>query len=295
MKVKWLGHASMLVTSDDGLRVVTDPYTPGAFGLNYAPIDVEADVVTVSHDHADHNNVPAVKGKPDVVKGGGVHNIRGVAFQGIDCYHDDSSGSQRGTNTTFCFSLDGIRVCHLGDLGHPLRPEDRAQIDYADVLFMPVGGNFTIDASVAAETGRVLSAKVVIPMHYCNKRCPDFPVAGVEEFLTLMANVRRADGTEVEFHKDSLPDTTEVVVLEPALYRLQHLSPNRPSERGRYLDQLEYGNADWWCRYGARYALRVIRKTLYAEPFTFKDAVSPLMGWRVLQEMPEVMTTQFGQ
>lgn len=224
MKVKWLGHASMLMTSGDGLRVVTDPYTPGAFGLDYAPIDVEADIVTLSHDHADHNNVSAVKGNPNVVKGSGVYNVKSVAFQGIDCYHDDSSGSQRGGNTIFCFSLDGIRVCHLGDLGHPLRPEDQAQIgpvdllaSPADVLLIPVGGNFTIDASVAAETCRRLNPKVVIPMHYRNKRCPDFPVTGVEEFLTLMDKVRRADGNEVEFHKDSLPDTTEVVVLEPAL------------------------------------------------------------------------------
>jgi L-ascorbate metabolism protein UlaG (beta-lactamase superfamily) len=217
MKVKWLGHASMLLTSSDGLRIVTDPYTPGAFGLNYAPIDVEADIVTVSHDHADHNNVSAVKGKPDVVKGSGVHNVKGITFQGIDCYHDDSSGSQRGTNTIFCFSLDGIRVCHLGDLGHPLRPEDQAEIGPAEVLLMPVGGNFTIDASVAAETCRVLKPKVVIPMHYRSKRCPDFPVAGVDDFLALMDKVRPADGSEVEFDKHSLPDTTEVVVLEPAL------------------------------------------------------------------------------
>jgi L-ascorbate metabolism protein UlaG (beta-lactamase superfamily) len=224
MKVKWLGHASMLLTSSGGFRVVTDPYTPGSFGLNYAPIDVEADIVTVSHDHADHNNAAAVKGKPDVVKGGGVYDVRGVTFQGIDCYHDDSSGSQRGSNTIFCFSLDDIRVCHLGDLGHPLRPEDRTQIgpvdlltSPVDVLFIPVGGSFTIDASVAAETCRMLKPKVVIPMHYRNDRCPEFPVAEVDDFLALMDEVRQADGSEVEFHKDSLPDTTEVVVLDPAL------------------------------------------------------------------------------
>lgn len=217
MKVTWLGHASMLMTSSDGLRVVTDPYTPGAFGLDYAPIDVEADIVTVSHDHADHNNVSAVKGQPELVKGSGVHNVKGVAFQGIDCYHDGSSGSQRGRNTIFCFSLDGVRVCHLGDLGHALRPEDQAQIGTVDILLIPVGGNFTIDASVAAETCCALNPKVVVPMHYRNKRCTDFPVAGVENFLALMNKVRQADGTEAEFHKDSLPDTTEVVVLEPAL------------------------------------------------------------------------------
>jgi len=196
--------------------VVTDPYTPGAFGLNYAPINVEADIVTVSHDHADHNNVAAVKGEPDVAKGGGIHNVKGVAFQGIDCYHDNSSGSQRGTNTIFCFSLDGIRVCHLGDLGHTLMPEDQAEIGPVDVLLIPVGGNFTIDATVASETCRLLKPRVVIPMHYRNERCPDFPVAGVDDFVSRMERVKRADGSEVELHKDSLPNATEVVVLTPA-------------------------------------------------------------------------------
>lgn len=217
MKVKWLGHASLLITSSGGLRVITDPYTPGTFGVNYAPIDTEADVVTVSHDHPDHNNVSSVKGSPNVVRGAGTHSIRGIEFRGIDCYHDESLGSQRGTNTIFCFSLDQMRLCHLGDLGHALRTEEQAQIDPVDLLFIPVGGNFTIDANVAADICRSLNPRVVIPMHFRNERCPEFPVAGVEEFLALMERVRREDTSEAEFNKDSLPQAMEVVVLKPAL------------------------------------------------------------------------------
>lgn len=217
MKVKWLGHASMLLTSSDGTRVVTDPYEAGVFGLDYAPIDVEADIVTVSHDHADHNNVSAVKGNPAVVQGSGVHHAGGVTFEGIGCYHDDSSGSERSANTIFCFSLDSIRVCHLGDLGHPLRLEDEAQITHVDVLLIPVGGSFTIDARTAADVCRRLNPRVIIPMHYRNERCAGFPVAGVEDFLALMDNVRRSGGSEVDLRRDSLPDAGEVVVLEPAL------------------------------------------------------------------------------
>ncbi len=217
MKIKWLGHASMLITSRDGLRVVTDPYTPGTLGLNYAPIEVEADVITVSHDHADHNYVKAVKGKPAVVKGSGVHNVKNVEFQGIDCYHDDSSGSRRGINTIFCFSIDGIRVCHLGDLGHALSPEKQSQIGIVDILLVPVGGNFTIDAGEAIKICQKLQPGVAIPMHYRNKRCPDFPVDGVEVFLALMDRVRQPGTSEVEFEKASLFGPTEVVVLEPAL------------------------------------------------------------------------------
>jgi L-ascorbate metabolism protein UlaG (beta-lactamase superfamily) len=217
MKVKWLGHASMKVASSEGLRIITDPFTPGGLGLNYAPIEEEADIVTVSHDHPDHNNVASVRGSPRVVKGVGTHRIMGVNFRGIDCYHDDSSGRQRGANTIFCFSLDGIRACHLGDLGHPLSPETQAEIGQVDLLFIPVGGNFTIDAGVAAECCRGLNPRVVIPMHYRNERCPEFPVAEVEPFLALMERVNRAESSEVQLDQGSLPQTVEVMVLKPAL------------------------------------------------------------------------------
>ncbi len=216
MKIEWLGQASMLLTSSDGTKVITDPYTPGVRGVNYAPIEEEADIVTTSHDHRDHNNVSAVKGNPQVIRGAGTHSAKGIQFLGIVSYHDDTSGSQRGPNTVFCFTLDGIRVCHLGDLGHALSPQNQAEISPVDLLLIPVGGNFTIDARLAADTCRRLSPKVIIPMHFRNDRCPEFPVAGVEDFLALMEKVQRKDTSEVEFYKDSLPEDTEVVVLKPA-------------------------------------------------------------------------------
>lgn len=216
MKVKWLGHSSMLVTSDEGLRVITDPFTPGGMGLDYAPIREEADVVTVSHDHADHNNVASVRGNPKVVKGG-TQTVRGVAFRGIESYHDESSGRERGRNTIYCFTIDGINVCHLGDLGQNVSPELQAKIGPVDVLFIPVGGNFTIDHNVAADVCRRLKPRVVLPMHYRNERCPRFPVNGIEGFLALMKAVRQANASEVEFEKKSLPEAVEVFVLKPAL------------------------------------------------------------------------------
>lgn len=217
MKVKWLGHACFAITSEAGTKVITDPYTPGPLGLHYRSINEKADIVTVSHDHGDHNNVSAVKGKPQVVKRGGSHSGQGVEFRGIDCYHDDARGRKRGPNTIFCFSIDGIRVCHLGDLGHALTKQNQADIGPVDLLLVPVGGNFTIDAKVAAETCRILNPRVVIPMHYRNERCPEFPVAGVDDFLALMQRVKREDGSEAEFHTGTLPAAMEVVVLRPAL------------------------------------------------------------------------------
>jgi L-ascorbate metabolism protein UlaG (beta-lactamase superfamily) len=217
MKVKWLGHACFAITSEAGPKIITDPYTPGAFGLNYSPVEEEADIVTVSHDHADHNNVSAVKGKPQVVKGGGSHTSQGVEFHGIDSYHDDVRGKERGANTIFCFTVDGIRVCHLGDLGHALTKQNQADIGPVDLLLIPVGGNFTIDANIAAQTCRQLNPRIVIPMHYRNERCPDFPVAGIDDFLALMQRVRREDGSEAAFSSGTLPKAMEVVVLKSAL------------------------------------------------------------------------------
>jgi L-ascorbate metabolism protein UlaG (beta-lactamase superfamily) len=217
MKIKWLGHASMLITSSEGLRIITDPYMPAAFGLKYAPIDIEADIVTVSHDHADHNYVSSVKGSPEVVKRSGTHSIKGVEFQGIDCYHDESKGSERGSNIIFCFTIDHVNVCHLGDLGHTLKSEELAKIGNVDILMVPVGGNFTIDAKAAADVCRSIAPSVVIPMHFCNDRCPEFPVAGVEDFISIMENVKQESTSEIEFSKDSLPLKMEVVVLKPAL------------------------------------------------------------------------------
>jgi L-ascorbate metabolism protein UlaG (beta-lactamase superfamily) len=215
MKVKWLGHACFLLTSDAGPRVVTDPYTPGAFGCNYGPPSETADVVTVSHQHQDHNNVKDVRGNPQVVTGAGSQMVKGVEFKGVATSHDEASGSQRGSNTVFCFTLDGVRVCHLGDLGHDLSPDQVSEIGPVDVLLIPTGGNFTIDASMADRVADRLAARIVIPMHFNNDRCPTFPVAGVEEFEKRRKRARRVDGSELEVAKEQLPAETETVILRP--------------------------------------------------------------------------------
>ena len=95
MKVKWLGHAAFLITSDEGDKIITDPYQSGQFGLDYGRIEDDADIVVVSHDHADHNYVPGILGNPQVVKGTGKHQVQGIEFKGIASYHDDSDGSQK--------------------------------------------------------------------------------------------------------------------------------------------------------------------------------------------------------
>ena len=215
MKIKWLGHASFLITSDSGVRVITDPYTRGG-GITYGQIQETADIVTVSHKHQDHNNVGAVKGKPTVIDAPGTRNVKGVEFRGVSCYHDGAKGAQRGSNIIFCFIVDGVHVCHLGDLGHELDAEKMKEIGAVDVLFVPVGGFYTIDARQAASVCEALNPKVVIPMHVKTAKC-DYPITGVEDFLKGRKNVNRVSASETEIKKDKLPAETETIVLQHAL------------------------------------------------------------------------------
>ena len=213
MKIKWLGHASFLITSDDGIRIITDPYVTGG-GIDYGEIEESADIVTVSHEHGDHSNVAAVRGNPEVVSGAA--KVGGIEFRAIPTYHDEAGGSKRGRNTVFCFEIDGVKVCHLGDLGHQLDSKQVAEIGGVDVLLIPVGGYYTIDARVATEVCNQLKPSVIIPMHYKNERC-SFPIAGVDEFLRGKENINRMDVSEAEFKQGELPVSTRIIVLKPAL------------------------------------------------------------------------------
>ena len=218
MKIRWLGHACFLLTSDDGTRVITDPYTPGAFGCDYGPPAETTDIVTVSHEHADHNNVADVKGSPEVVRGAGVQKVKGIEFKGRRRQATTTRQARSGVRTSsICLSLDGVRVCHLGDLGHELTDKTISEIGPVDVLLVPVGGNFTIDAGVANGVVNGIRPKIVIPMHFQNERCRNFPVATVEGFQKLRQRVRVLNESEIEIKKDALPSETETVILKPAL------------------------------------------------------------------------------
>lgn len=213
MKIKWLGHAAFLITSDSGTRIITDPYETSE-GLKYGEIKETADIVTVSHDHGDHNNVAAVKGNPQVVRD--TTEAKGINIKAIPTAHDDKGGSERGKNTIFCFEVDGIRICHAGDLGHLLTDNQVVEVGKVHVLLIPVGGYFTIDARTAGEVCDQVRTRVIIPMHYKNDKCL-FPIGGVDEFIKNKDNVTRVDGSEVEFTLADLPAGPRIMVLKPAL------------------------------------------------------------------------------
>lgn len=213
MKIKFLGHASFLITSKDGLRIITDPYRPGCFdgGIKYEPITEEADIVTISHEHDDHN-CTEIQGNPTFIRGAGTKETKGMAIIGTDVFHDESGGKERGKNTIFKMVIDGMNVVHLGDLGHPLSDREVKEIGAVDVLFIPVGGYFTIDSLTAEITATKLNPKVVVPMHYKTEKC-GFPIAAVDDY-TKNKDVKKIDG-EFEIGKENLPDTVTTYVLTP--------------------------------------------------------------------------------
>ncbi len=215
MKIKYLGHSSFVITSDSGVKIIIDPYESGGV-FSYGDIKESADIVVVSHDHFDHNNVAAVRGNPKLVRGAVTTEIKGIEFKGIPSYHDDAGGRQRGKNTIFCFEVNGIRVCHLGDLGHQLGAQQVAELGKVDILLIPVGGSVTIDAKVAGQVGDKLIPRVIIPMHYKTDKCA-LPIAGVDEFLRGKEGVKKLATSEVEFKQGELPAHTQITVLKSAL------------------------------------------------------------------------------
>jgi L-ascorbate metabolism protein UlaG (beta-lactamase superfamily) len=210
--IKWLGHSCFLISLDDEVKIVTDPFDAS---VGYPQPDVTADVCVVSHDHFDHNCVSVVKGKPEVVKGSGEKKAKGVDFKGVGAFHDEKKGSLRGENTIFVWELGGIKFAHAGDLGIELSPDQINAMGTVDVLFVPTGGYYTIDARTADKVVSSLNPKVVIPMHYKTPVMgPDFPIAGVDEFLKGKENVVKVGKNSVSFQKETLPQKTTIYILE---------------------------------------------------------------------------------
>ncbi len=217
MKIEWIGHSCFLVTAASGRQLVTDPYDISAYPdqLFYQPVSATADVVTLSHAHGDHGNAAAVSGDPVVITTPGVHEVEGFTIRGVPTFHDGEQGSSRGENVVFVIGVDGLSLCHLGDLGHELQPEQVREIGPVDVLLLPVGGTFTIDAAAAGRVQRQLEAAVTIPMHFRNRQC-SFPIDGVDVFLEGKDGVERPGTSFVELTQENFPAGPKIIVLEPA-------------------------------------------------------------------------------
>jgi L-ascorbate metabolism protein UlaG (beta-lactamase superfamily) len=220
-RLTWYGQSCFLLESATGTRVVMDPI-PGGLGYTL-PTDLKADAVTVSHEHGDHNNVALVPGRPRILRGltadkkGWVkvdEKVKDVAIRSVGVYHDEDKGAKRGLNTVFLYEVGGVRIAHLGDLGHLLTDQQLSAIGSVDVAMIPVGGTFTIDARQATRVIDQLRPRlIIIPMHYKTDVLTIKELATVDAFLAGKPNVRRETGNSIPITGVKARPSTEVVVL----------------------------------------------------------------------------------
>jgi L-ascorbate metabolism protein UlaG (beta-lactamase superfamily) len=221
MRVDWHGQSAFALEGE-AATVFIDPWADmsaaAAKGItwDYPPIEspTTVDLLVVTHEHGDHNGVEAISGEPTLVRSqAGTHDSPVGDVVAIASEHDDAAGVERGPNTIVVFTLDGLRVAHFGDFGQAtLRPEQRAHLDGIDLLFMPVGGGFTIDGTAAARIALELGAAWVVPMHYKTSRINFLETE--ESFVAAMPKTQRL--AESSFDTADLERGSEPLVIVPA-------------------------------------------------------------------------------
>ncbi len=218
--LRWLGHAAFYIESPRGVRIVTDPF---GVSVPYPKVGLECDVVTVSHEHHDHNDLTGLGGKPKVFRGLDLitkkvqrleETVEDVGFRTVPSFHDDAKGTKRGENAIFVIDVAGTKLVHLGDLGHGLDDQAVSEIGKCDILLVPVGGFYTIDGVTAIEVTSRLKPRIVVPMHYKTDHIEDWPISGPEEFLASFNKVLKAPSEGISLLQDCLPHTIEARVFE---------------------------------------------------------------------------------
>lgn len=215
MDIYWYGQACFKLKGKN-TTVVIDPYNPDFTGLKL-PKDLSADVVLSTHSHEDHNFVSVVSspggGKPMIFDKPGEYEVAGVVITGISSFHDDSQGNERGSNIIFHLLFDNLDIVHLGDLGQSKLTEQQiAEIGQTDILLVPVGSVYTIDAKAASEIVSQLEPKIIIPMHYKIEGLK-FELEGVENFLKEMGVEGITAVPKLSINKDKLPEEPQVYVI----------------------------------------------------------------------------------
>lgn len=209
MEITWLGHSCFKIRGKQA-TIITDPFPPG---MGYSLGKAAANIVTVSHQHKDHNYTPGIGGSPHIVSRPGEYEIAGVLIIGLATFHDANKGADRGKNTVFVLETEELSICHLGDLGQPLTDGQIEEIGKVDILMVPIGGNYTINATTAAAMVRQMEPKIVLPMHY---KTPVFQgeLEPVDNFLREFGIPQTAPQPKLNVNKNNLPLTTQVVLLE---------------------------------------------------------------------------------
>lgn len=207
LKIRWHGHACFEVTND--LTLVTDPHDGKSIGIP-AP-NVQADIILLSHDHFDHSSGVKIVEKQGskIISDPRKRTISNVEISGFESFHDENFGAKRGTNVIYKFIMDGIKFCHLGDLGHELDDNTVEKINSIDILFIPVGGNFTIDDKKAWNIIKKIKPKIIIPMHYKIGGL-SLSIAGIEPFIEKSDYKVIHVGNEIDIENEDLPSEPEV-------------------------------------------------------------------------------------
>lgn len=214
MIITWLGHSCFKLQdkiSTDGVTVITDPFNKET-GLKVP--NCEADIITVSHDHFDHNNVKALRGTPFIINCAGEYDVKNVLVEGIDSYHDETKGADRGSNLIFRIEVDDISIVHLGDLGQALDDAQLEKLAGTDILLIPVGGKYTLDAKKAVEVISQVEPRIVIPMHYQVEGLKIEGLAGVDKFVKELGLTPSYE-EKLKISKKELPsEEMELVILK---------------------------------------------------------------------------------
>ena len=212
MLIQHIGHAEFLIVTESGYRIVTDPYDASC---GYPIRKIQADAVLVSHHHQDHDAVENVTGDPRVIDTAGIYTLAGdVRVTAVQAYHDDAQGKKRGETLLFLIETERLRTVHLGDLGDGLTQTQSDLLKGADVLMIPVGGFFTIDAKKARDIADALAAKIILPMHYKTEYNAGWPIEGVKAFTDLYAPEEiRLDGNALRVTWEDLKCHPRVIVL----------------------------------------------------------------------------------
>jgi len=220
-KLTWYGQSCFVLETAGGTRIVMDPI-PKGIGYD-VPQGLKVDVVTISHEHADHNNVGFVTGKPRVIRGLTAdkkgwtrvdEKLKDVSIRSVGVYHDDQRGAARGLDTVFIFEVGGVRIAHLGDLGHVLNDQQLAAIGAVDVVLVPVGGTFTIDGLTATRVVEQLRPRImVIPMHYKTDASTIKELEPLALFLDGKRNVRHERSNTIALSPMKARPAAEIVVL----------------------------------------------------------------------------------
>lgn len=209
MKIEWIGHACFRLTAQDGTVVITDPYDESV-GIEMIPL--KADLITMSHEHHDHNDTSMIVGDPVIARGPQLACAGSVTARAVNSWHDDAQGALRGFNTVRIFGIDGLKIVHMGDRGCMPDEDVLEAIEGADVMMIPVGGTYTVDAAGAKAIVDRVRPACVIPMHVKTAHCP-YPIAKVNEFLAVMDVQDAVPVSALDIAEGAVPQG--VVLMQP--------------------------------------------------------------------------------